>query len=163
MARTSKQTFLVCDCLIFSISFIYFSFILSIIAHFNNKAIKHLNSYLKESRGEVQSPSREIWLQVLFWVIGYIISYYIVLNCNLISYIAIHPPFRCNFILFCFQNHQFFIIFHSFHFTFSFCLHITLPPNKIISISFSLCPQSLSLFFSFRFFILFGTKKKFST
>jgi len=65
---------------------------LSINTHLNKIAIKHLNSYLEKSQGEIQSPSWGIQFQVLFWVIGYIISYYIVLNYNLISYTPIHPP-----------------------------------------------------------------------
>ena len=40
--------------------------ILSINTHLNKIAIEHLNSYLEESRGKVQSPSQKIWLQVLF-------------------------------------------------------------------------------------------------
>jgi len=39
---------------------------LSINTHLNKMAIEHLNSYIEESRGEVQSPSREIRLQLLF-------------------------------------------------------------------------------------------------
>ena len=45
---------------------VYYSFILSIHTHLNKIAIKRLNSYLEESRGEVQSPSWKIWLQFLF-------------------------------------------------------------------------------------------------
>ena len=45
---------------------VYYSFILSIITYLNKKIIEHLNSYLEESRGEVQSPSQRIRFQVLF-------------------------------------------------------------------------------------------------
>ena len=45
---------------------VHYSFILSIFTHLNKIAIVHLNSYLEESRGEVQSPSRGIQFQFLF-------------------------------------------------------------------------------------------------
>ena len=39
---------------------------LSIFTHFNKIAIEYLNSYLEESQGEVQIPSRGIQLQFFF-------------------------------------------------------------------------------------------------
>ena len=81
---------LVCDCFIAYIYlFIIYSF-LSINTHLNKIAIEHLNFYLEESRGEVQSPSREIRLQVLFWVTDCIIHFKLI-NLHLISYTSIHP------------------------------------------------------------------------
>ena len=43
-----------------------YSFIFVNNTHLNKITIEHLNSYLEESRGEVQSPSRGIRLQFLF-------------------------------------------------------------------------------------------------
>ena len=48
----------------------FYSFILSIITYLNKKAIEHLNAFLEESRREVQSPSREIQLQVISCIIS---------------------------------------------------------------------------------------------
>ena len=63
------------DCFIISIYLFIIHLFLSINTYLNKTAIEYLNSYLDKSRGEVQSPSLGIWLQVLFWVISYIISY----------------------------------------------------------------------------------------
>ena len=52
--------------LYFSIYCYIIHFFFSINIHLNKITIEHLNSYLEESRGEVQSPSQKIWLQVLF-------------------------------------------------------------------------------------------------
>ena len=57
---------LACDCFLVSTYFFFIHSLLSIYTHHNKIVIKHLNSYLEESRGEIQSPSREIRLQVLF-------------------------------------------------------------------------------------------------
>jgi len=55
VARTSKQIFLFAIALL---SLFIIHLFLSINIHFNKIAIEHLNSYLEESREEVQSPSR---------------------------------------------------------------------------------------------------------
>jgi len=60
-----KKSF-VCDFFIVSIYLVIILFFLSINIHLNKITIEHLNSYLEESRGEVQIPSREIRLQVFF-------------------------------------------------------------------------------------------------
>ena len=56
----------ICDYFIISIYLFIIHLFLSNNTHLNKIAIEHFNSYLEESRGEVQSPSRKIWLQVLF-------------------------------------------------------------------------------------------------
>ena len=67
-----------CDCYIVSIYLFIIHLFLSIKTYLKKIAIEHLNSYLEEPQGEVQSLSRGIRLQVLFWVIGYVI--YIILS-----------------------------------------------------------------------------------
>jgi len=65
--KPQNKSFLFAIALLFLFDlYVYYSFILSIITYLNKKAIEHLNSYIEESREEVQSPSRGIRLQFLF-------------------------------------------------------------------------------------------------
>ena len=87
MAQTLEQ--IICDCFIVSIYLFIIHLFLSINIHLNKIAIKHLNSYLEESRGEVQSLYGKFGFKSFFeWSVA---SFHFILHW-IFSNTPIHPP-----------------------------------------------------------------------